>query len=345
MTEQQTEEQKAVQYEVHEMALQFPAQKPDEKAQLRDSMIQRVHQGLGPLEFPILLVGGKIADGRHRYQIWQDLAADGACDGYFAKNQPAVEESEEDEAVVLLRINARNLHHRTLSADQKAAIFLMQVEKHPTLKQLVEKVQAENQERMKAGKSVDGKSQGTTTNEQLAKLAGDVSSSTMKNVKSVQKHAPERLPDVASGKMSAKAALKKAPKANQSNTGSKEDQGKKPPKRKSPIDLGPKRNASLTALTVVGLGEIGQIAEVREFFSDHRITFDVQREEEGTVFTFDGTALNQRDTLTFLGTLVAARGPFKLSIHLDAIPMASPVRNDRDGGISHHELQRSSASS
>ncbi len=62
MTEQQTEEQKVVQYEVHEMALQFPAQKPNEKAQLRDSMIQRVLQGLDPLEFPILLVGGKIAD-------------------------------------------------------------------------------------------------------------------------------------------------------------------------------------------------------------------------------------------------------------------------------------------
>src|SRR4051794_27466986 len=92
MKEEQKQEQPATQYEVHELALQFPDQTPEEKGRLKENMVQRVHQGLAPLESPILLVGGKIGGGRHRYQIWQELAKEGASDGYFAKNPPPVEE-------------------------------------------------------------------------------------------------------------------------------------------------------------------------------------------------------------------------------------------------------------
>lgn len=352
MTEQQTEEQKAAEYEVHEMALQFPAQTPEETAQLRENMIQRVHQGLAPLESPILLVGGKIADGRHRYQIWQKLAAEGACDGYFANNLPTVEESsangQDGEAVALLRINARNLHHRILSAEQKAAIFLIQEEKYPSLKLLVEKIQTENQERMKAGKSLDDKSQGTNTNEKLGELAGNVSASTIKNVKSVQKHAPQYLADVASGKMSAKTAMKKSAETQQADT-QKSEQLKatspKSPKRKSPIDLGPKKNGNLAGQTVVGVGDSGQLAQVREFLGDELIKHEVHKEDEGTFFSFDGTAVKQKNTLTFLANLIAASGPFKLTILLDAVPKASPANSGTGGGNRQHELQGSSVSS
>ena len=320
MTEQQTEEQKTLQYEVHEMALQFPAQTPEETAQLRENMIQRVHQGLPPLESPILLVGGKIADGRHRYQIWQKLSAEGACDGYFAKNQPPVEESKEGpdgEAALLLRINSRNLCHRVLSADQKAAIFRIQVRKCPSLKLLVEKIQTENQERMKAGKSLEDKSQGTNTNEKLGELAGNVSGSTMKNVKSVEKLAPELLADVASGKMSAKAALKKTAQAKQSDTQEAEQPkatSPKPPKRKSPTDLGPKKNADETRKVVLRLNDISKVAPLREFFDEYGIKANSERKDECTVFQFDGTSQDENNLLTFLGDILAANGPVNLEV-------------------------------
>ena len=222
------EEQKASQYEVHELALQFPAQTPEESGQLKENMLQRVHQGLPPLESPILLVGGKIADGRHRHKIWRELAEEGAADGYFGKNPPPVEvcSEQDDEAAALLRINSRNLCHRTLPAGQKAAIFVQQLEKFPSLKLLVEKIRSENADRMKAGKPLDNKSQGSTTNEKLAQMAG-VSPSTIKAVNTAKAKSPHNLEKIAKGELSIKAALKDAA---QSEEADKPKQKSKPAK-------------------------------------------------------------------------------------------------------------------
>lgn len=199
-----------VRYEPHVLSLRLPDQTPDERQALKSNMVGRVQRGLLPLEFPILLVDGKIADGRHRYAIWLELAQEGACDGYFAKHSPPVEEVKADagesRAVLLLRLHSRNLCHRSLSADQRVAQLLLDIVEVPELKELVEQIEAENEARMKAGKAQSTDSQGST-NRQIGKMVG-ASPATVKKGKAVQKHAPERLAEVATGKKSANKVLK-----------------------------------------------------------------------------------------------------------------------------------------
>lgn len=199
-----------VRYEPHELSIRLPIQTPEERQALKSNMVGRVQRGLPPLEFPILLVDGKIADGRHRYAIWLELAEEGACDGYFAKHSPPVEEMKaeagESRAVLLLRLHSRNLCHRSLSADQRVAQLLLDIVEVPELKELVEQIEAENEARMKAGKAQSTDSQGST-NRQIGKMVG-ASPATVKKGKAVQKHAPERLAEVATGKKSANKVLK-----------------------------------------------------------------------------------------------------------------------------------------
>lgn len=198
-----------VAYEIHEWSLRLPVQTPDERLALKRNMTERVLKGLPPLESPILLMDGKIVDGRHRYEIWLELAAEGACDGYFAKNDPWVEvtkaEDSESKAALHLRLHSRNLCHRSLSAEQRAAQLLLDIEDSPELKSLVDQIKAENETRMKAGKARETDSQGST-NKQLGKMIG-TSDATIKKAKAVQKHAPDKLKDVAQGKTTTNEVL------------------------------------------------------------------------------------------------------------------------------------------
>ena len=203
-----------VAYEIHAWSLRLPPQTTEERQALKSNMVGRVQRGLLPLEFPILLVDGKIADGRHRYAIWLELAQEGACDGYFAKNSPPVEEVKADagesRAVLLLRLHSRNLCHRNLSAQQRAALLLLDIEQVPELKALVDQIEADNEERMKAGKAQGSNSRGST-NQQLGKMVG-ASDATIKQIKTIQKHAPERLAEVAKGEKSANKVLQETKK-------------------------------------------------------------------------------------------------------------------------------------
>lgn len=203
-----------VRYEPHELSIRLPDQTPEERQALKSNMVGRVKRGLPPLEFPILLVDGKIADGRHRYAIWLELAEEGACDGYFAKHSPPVEEVKADagesRAALLLRLHSRNLCHRNLSAQQRAALLLLDIERLPELKALVDQIEADNEERMKAGKAQGLNSQGST-NQQLGKMVG-ASDATIKQIKTIQKHAPDQLPEVAKGTISATKVLKETKK-------------------------------------------------------------------------------------------------------------------------------------
>lgn len=209
----------AKKYEIHDWSLRLPAQTPDERLALKRNMTERVLKGLAPLEFPILLMNGMIVDGRHRYEIWLELATEGACDGYFAKNEPWVEEAKaedgESKAALHLRLHSRNYCHRSLSADQRAAQLLLDIQDSPELRVLVDQIEAENETRMKAGKARGTNSQGST-NKQLGKMI-DTSDATIKKAKAVQKHAPDKLKDVAQGNKTANEVLNevKATKKNE----------------------------------------------------------------------------------------------------------------------------------
>jgi hypothetical protein len=317
--------------EVHEMALLFPKQTPEETSQLRDNMVQRVCKGLSPLESPILLVGGKIADGRHRYEIWQELAAEGACDGYFAKNNPPLDESQIDgkdgEDAVLLRINSRNLCQRSLPADQKAAIFLQQAKDFPGLGLLVQNIRLENEKRMKAGKPLDDKSQGLSTNEKLGNLAG-VSGSTMKSARKLERTAPAQLKEVAKGKTTTKAALSKVSNKREANKpGTLQPRAKKtksespnspPPRRNEPSrEFGSKSVTEETRTVTLRLNDISMVAEFGEFFTDYGIHPNSKKNGEGTVFEFSGSSQDENNLLTFIGDLMVAKGPVDLDIALN----------------------------
>ena len=199
-----------VAYEIHAWSLRLPPQTTEERRALKLNMIERVLKGLPPLEFPILLMDGKIVDGRHRYEVWLELAEEGACDGYFAKESPWVEEAKvedgESKTALRLRLHSRNLCHRSLSAQQRAALLLLDIEQVPELKALVDQIEADNIDRMKAGKAQGLNSQGST-NKQLGKMVG-ASDATIKQIKTIQKHAPERLAEVAKGEKSANKVLK-----------------------------------------------------------------------------------------------------------------------------------------
>ena len=199
-------------YELHPMCLLFPKLKPEERAQRKENMVQRQQKGLSPLEHPILLLCGKILDGRHRYEIWLELAAENACDGYFANNDPptdnATAESEADGSV-LLRIVSLQFLHRSIPADQKAAIWMKLVDSTPALREKYEALEVENQKRMKAGKPSDKSGKGSSTVEALASEA-TVSATVMKTVKQVKREAsPESFADLVEGKTTASAILKK----------------------------------------------------------------------------------------------------------------------------------------
>jgi len=108
----------------HPKCLLFPKKSAEEMANLKENLVLRQEKGLPPVEHPVLLLDGLILDGRHRYQAWTELAAEGACDGWFAKNPPPTAEVQADDEAVALRIASLNLSARNLRADQRAAIWL-----------------------------------------------------------------------------------------------------------------------------------------------------------------------------------------------------------------------------
>ena len=180
---------------VHEFCMRLPPHSPQERLTLKQNMIQRTNLLHDPLESPILLLDGKIIDGRLRYELWQELAEENECKGFFRGREPDTKDAIEEFAnfcygfneelteakirqAVVLRLHSRNLCHRTLSAEQKAAQLLLDIETIPELREVVRQIEAMNQALMKAGeKNTQG-----STNCQLGKMIG-VSDGTIKNAK------------------------------------------------------------------------------------------------------------------------------------------------------------------
>lgn len=303
-------------YEVHEWAANYPDQTAEETARLKENMLQRATKGLEPLESPILLVDGKIADGRHRYRIWNELAEEGVCGGYFSKHKPPVEEhanGQDSEVALLLRITSRNICNRTLTAGQRAAIFALQIEKSEKLKQFFEDLRIANEERMKAGKPSD--ESGKSTNAAMATMA-NVSEATMKQAKAVLKEAPEKLADVVNGTTSLNKAVKDVKTKSEGTKNNKLQPSTKSP-RKPPIDLGPKKIGEKVIPVSFDINSADLMAQVREMFEDIELTPKRTPTTKGSVFTFNASATDLRTFFTSVANIVAGNGPRRIGLKLE----------------------------
>jgi len=198
--------------DAHPIAAIFPRMTDDEQAALKTDMLRRAENGLDPLEHPILVYQDLILDGRHRWAVWKELSAEGACGGFFARNRPPLERfspSKHGTLLAWMRAKSANMVHRHIPADQKAAIFLKAVEEFPELKAAVEEIKTENADRKKSGKPLDAGDQRGNTAKQIGKLAG-VSGTTVKQVKRLKVVAPDQFEEVSRGTTTAKKALVEA---------------------------------------------------------------------------------------------------------------------------------------
>lgn len=201
-------------YAFHPICENNPRMTAHERAALKQDMVNRVLHKLEPLEESVLLYEDKILDGRHRYELWLELAAEHAADGYFAAHSPKIEVFAPENGghqLALMRARSRNNNRRHLTADQKAAEFLKCVEQSTELQAEIERIKAINDKKKKGGKPLGAADQRVTTTGFMAQEA-QVGETVMKLVQKVQREDPEAFEAVFAGKMTAKEAVKTLPK-------------------------------------------------------------------------------------------------------------------------------------
>ena len=71
-----------------------------------------------------------------------------------------------------------------------------------------------------------------------------------------------------------------------------------------------------TQNVILTVADNSKVAEVREFFEDSRIRHRNNRTDEGEVFTFAGSAADEKKLLAFVANMLGVRGPVKLEITL-----------------------------
>ena len=193
----------------HPIADLFPRMSPEERAELKRDMLERAEQGVDPLEHSILLYDGQIVDGRHRGEIWKELAEEDACNGFFKRNLPPTELLTDKHGTLgaWMRAKSANMIHRHIPADQKAAIVLKAMEMFPEIKAAFDQIKEENAKRKKKGKPLGAGDQRGNTAEAIGNVAG-VGATTVKTVASVQKADPAKFEELVQGKTTAKKALK-----------------------------------------------------------------------------------------------------------------------------------------
>jgi hypothetical protein len=179
----------------HPVAKLFPTMDLSDFAALKEDI--RLHG----VRVPILVHGGQILDGRHRYRACQQLGT--TC--------PAIEWNGSDP---WLEVQSRNLLRRHLSKDQVCAIHLLARERFP---ELVAPVLAARREARLRKAQATGRPRGTkallsprgpqSTADVVGTLLG-VSGTTLKRVDRLSRIAPELVARVAAGTLSAKRALR-----------------------------------------------------------------------------------------------------------------------------------------
>lgn len=194
-------------YPIHPMALLFPPKTEEEMSVIKSNMVCRQEQGLPPIHDPIQLLDNHVLDGRHRQQAWKELAEEGACGGYFAKEEPPLTVVTGDTLKAWLVVESGNLCHRHLPPDRKAAILLKAAEDYPEVGERIQEIRKENERRMKSGQPSRTGTEGSSTAATIGQMAG-VSASTVETVQRVQRDAPKEFQKVVTGEVRAKSVVK-----------------------------------------------------------------------------------------------------------------------------------------
>jgi hypothetical protein len=185
---------------IHPYATVFPEASAEDYQSLKQSMNKHGQR------IPIVLLGGEVLDGRTRYRAARELK----IPPQFRQYCPV-----KDGPDPILWVMDQNLHRRHLTTGQKAAVA---VELEKMIKQVQEQAEAANQagklKKTPTSNDPDPTDQETlvvdetkhpTALEQAAKQAG-VSPRSVQDAKYLDKHDPERLDAVKSGKTSLHAA-------------------------------------------------------------------------------------------------------------------------------------------
>jgi ParB-like chromosome segregation protein Spo0J len=182
----------------HPVATLFPDLSARDYAALREDI--RLHG----VKVPILVHGGEILDGRHRYRACRELGR--PC--------PAVEWNGSHPWI---EVQSRNLLRRHLAKEQVCAIQILAAERFPQVAAVIETAKAEARQRKAQAKSQPRGRKALSRSQDRQRESADVvgaqlgvSGATVKRVDRLARMAPDLLLKVAAGQLSAKKALNEA---------------------------------------------------------------------------------------------------------------------------------------
>lgn len=293
-------------YPPHPLAAAYPPKSPEEMQELKDSFVERVNLKLHPQEEAILLLKEQILDGIHRSQAWMELADEGACEGYFKQNQPKFEVCEcEDTLSAWHRVKSRNLIHRQLSADQRAAVFFRQMRLCPELKQAIEEIQSKNKQRQVDGKPLDAGAQRGNTSKEIANLAA-VGETTMKKIERISRELPKELANIASGVTSANKVVQLLnERENEKKKKQQRSKGQTPATQSSTNAEATENTSEVPAMFYLSIvAEVASdVAEIRRVLHEQGITLKEKKNATTTVFEGQITMDLRQEALVQIGQL------------------------------------------
>jgi hypothetical protein len=182
----------------HPVATLFPDLSARDYAALREDIRQH------GVKVPILVHGGEILDGRHRYRACRELG----------KPCPAVEWNGSHPWI---EVQSRNLLRRHLAKEQVCAIQILAAERFPQVAAVIDAAKAEARQRKAQAKSQPRGRKALSRSQDRQRESADVvgaqlgvSGATVKRVDRLARMAPDLLLKVAAGRLSAKKALNEA---------------------------------------------------------------------------------------------------------------------------------------
>jgi ParB-like chromosome segregation protein Spo0J len=180
----------------HPVALLFPTLPPADYEALKEDIRRN------GVKVPILVHGGQILDGRHRYQACRELGI--RC--------LVLEWNGHDP---WLEVQSRNLIRRHLAKDQVYAIRKLAAQQFPELAVPIEEEKLKAKARKAQAKGHPRGQKALLRPQDRHRESADaigsmigVSGTTVKRVDRLAREAPELLPKVAAGELSAKQALR-----------------------------------------------------------------------------------------------------------------------------------------